>query len=140
MQVSEQQYRKIVWAGGLYDLVVTFPFAFPGIVLWQLNFLRTAQGWLGMIGEFPSFGPFHLFFVNLFGSIVAIWAVLRIIRPEPLFGLFDGIGRALFSAWMLYYLLVLHIPPIVFVFVVPEVLFGIAQLGGYGLLKLESPA
>jgi hypothetical protein len=134
MRVSEKQYRKIVWAGGLYDLLVTFPFAFPCVVIWQLSFLRTVQGWLGMTGEFPAFGPFHLFFVNLFGSIVTIWAVLRLIRPEPLFGLFDGIGRAAFLSWMLYYLLVWHVPPVVMLFVVPEVLFGIAQLGGYWLL------
>ena len=93
-----------------------------------------------MTGEFPAFGPFHLFFVNLFGSLVMIWAVLRLMRPEPLYGLFDGIGRAVFSAWMLYYLLVLHIPPVVFLFVVPEALFGIAQLGGYWLLMRENRA
>lgn len=86
MHLSEKQYRKIVWVGGLYDLLVTFPLARPGVAILQLSFLRTVQGWLGMNGEFPDFGPFHLFFVNLFGSIVTIWAVLRLIRPEPLFG------------------------------------------------------
>lgn len=133
MDNFNKRYRKIVWFGGLYDLVVTFPFALPGLVGIQLETLEKVQGALGLAGEFPTFDPFQLFFLNLFGSIVTIWAVLRIAKPEPLFGLTDGIGRAVFSSLMLYYLVVWGIPQVVWLFVIPEILFGMAQLGGYWL-------
>lgn len=86
-------------------------------------------------GPFPVFHPFQLFFLNLFGSLVVVWAALRIAKPAPLFGLADGIARAAFSCLMLYYLLVWDIPQIVWLFVVPEILFGVTQLGGYWLYR-----
>jgi hypothetical protein len=139
MQTAEKQYRKVVFVSGVYDLIVTFPFAVPGLVGVQLETLTKIQGWLGLTGEFPVFEPFHLFFLNLFGTIVTIWAALRIMRPEPLFGLADGIGRAAFSTLMLYYLLVWGIPRVVVLFLVPEVLFGVAQLLGYYWLLAQTP-
>lgn len=135
MQNFEKRYRKVVWFGGLYDLLVTFPFALPGLVAVHLASLEEAQEWLGLAGLFPVFDPFQLFFLNLFGSIVIIWAALRVARPEPLFGLADGIARIAFASLMLYYLVVWGIPQIVWLFVAPELLFGVAQLGGYWLLR-----
>lgn len=111
-------YRKLVRFSGVYDLIASFPFALPG---------------LGLSGRFPVFEPVHLFFLKLMGSIVTVWSVLRIVKPEPLFGLADGMARAAFSCLMLYYLVVWSIPQVVVLFLVPEVLFGIAQLGGYWL-------
>lgn len=133
MRNFDKRYRRVVWFGGLYDLLVTFPFALPGLVAIQLATLETIQSGLGLAGKFPVFDPFQLFFLNLFGSIVTIWAVLRILKPEPLFGLADGVGRVVFSSLMLYYLVVWEIPQVVWLFVVPEILFGVAQLGGYWL-------
>lgn len=130
MRNFDKRYRRVVWFGGLYDLLVTFPFALPGLVAIQLATLETIQSGLGLTGKFPVFDPFQLFFLNLFGSIVTIWAVLRILKPEPLFGLADGVGRVVFSSLMLYYLVVWEIPQVVWLFVVPEILFGVAQLGG----------
>jgi hypothetical protein len=116
---------------GLYDLIVTFPFALPGMVSVQLLTLAKIQDSLGFSGQFPVFEPMHLFFLNLLGSIVTIWSVLRIVKPEPLFVLADGVGRAAFSSLMIYYLAVWSMPRIVVLFLVPEILFGAMQLGGY---------
>lgn len=128
-------YRKLVRVSGVYDLLVTFPFAVPGLVSIQLaTMLKISEG-LNLSGQFPVFEPAHLFFLNLFGSIVTIWSVLRILKPEPLFGLVDGIGRAVFSMLMLYYLVVWNIPQVVVLFLVPELLFGISQLLGYWLYR-----
>lgn len=131
MNTFEINYRKLVRYSGVYDLVVTFPFAIPGLVTLQLATLARLQGGLGLAGQFPIFEPAHLLFLNLFGTIVSVWSVLRIAKPEPLFGFADGIGRAAFSMLMIYYLVVWSVPQIVVLFVIPEVLFGIAQLGGY---------
>lgn len=131
MQLSETKYRKIVWFGGIYDLIVNLPFALPIVVSMHLATIAMLQAWLGLYGEFPVFDPFQLLFVNVFGSVATIWAILRIAKPEPLFGLTDGAMRAVLSGLMLYYLLVWNVPQIVVLFLIFEVLFGAAQLGGY---------
>lgn len=131
MHTFEKNYRKIVRAGGIYDVVATAPLALPGVVSVQLQTLEKIQQGLGLSGQFPVFDPFQLFFLNLFGSLAVIWGVLRIIKPEPLLGLTDGIARAVLSGLMLYYLVVWNIPQVVVLFIVPEILFGVLQLGGY---------
>lgn len=131
MQFSEKKYRKIVWLGGIYDLIVNLPFALPIVVSMHLATVAKLQAWLGLRGEFPVFDPFQLLFLNVFGSVATIWAILRIAKPEPLFGLTDGAMRAVLSGLMLYYLLVWNVPQIVVLFLIFEVLFGVAQLGGY---------
>lgn len=135
MKKIERRYRKVVWLSGLYDFIVTLPFALPGLVGVQLEALAKIQGWLGLTGQFPVFEPVHLFLLNLLGTIVIIWAGLRIAKPEPLFGLVDSIGRSAFSSLMLYYLVVWGIPQVVMLFLIPEILFGIAQLVGYWLYR-----
>lgn len=133
MNVTEKRYRKVVWFGGVYDLIVNIPFALPGLVVMHLDTMAKFQAWLGLTGQFPVFDPLHLFFLNVFGSVATIWSVLRIVKPEPVFGLTDGTMRAAIACLIGYYLFVWSIPQIVVLFIVPEVLFGIAQLGGYWL-------
>ena len=135
MRLSETKYRKVVWIGGVYDLIVNLPFALPVLVSVHLATLEKFQAWLGFSGEFPVFDPFQLLFLNAFGSIAVIWAALRIAKPEPLFGLTDGAMRAVLSSLMLYYLVVWDIPQIVVLFLVPEIAFAVAQLGGYWLYQ-----
>ena len=135
MKNFEVNYRKLVRASGIYDLIVTFPFAVPGLVSIQLATMMKVSEGLSLSGQFPVFEPAHLFFLNLFGSIVTIWSVLRILKPEPMFGLVDGIGRMVFSSLMVYYLVVWSIPQIIVLFLVPEILFGITQLYGYWLYR-----
>lgn len=92
---------RVVRASALYDLVVTLPFATPFTAGWLLEQLHQLHVWLGLSGATPPhFEPMHLLFVSLMGTIVTLWAVLRIWRPEPLFGAVDTAGRAFFSLWM----------------------------------------
>ena len=135
MKTFKINYRKLVRISGIYDLIVTFPFALPGLVSLQLATMVKMQDGLGLSGQFPVFEPAHLFFLNLLGSIVTVWSLLRIVKPEPLFGLADGIARVAFSSLMIYYLVAWNIPQVVVMFLVPEILFGFAQLGGYWLLR-----
>ena len=63
-----------------------------------------------------------------------MWSVLRIWRPDPIFGAFDSVARGLFLFWQVYYLLVFSISPVVWVFAAFEFAFGITQAYGYWLL------
>lgn len=135
MDRLERGYRRLVWWSALYDWLVTAPFALPLTAAWQIAWLAALHQRLGLAGAVPAFAPAHLFFVNLMGSLVLVWATLRLRHPEPRFGLYDGIGRALFATWMLFYLLTGGLTGLVWLLVVPEIGWGVAQLAGYWLVQ-----
>ena len=129
------RYRTIVRVGGAYDLIVTFPFAIPYLASTQIALLASLNQYLGFSGSIPSFEPLHLLFINLFGMIVAFWSVLRIHKGEPIFGLYDGVGRFLFASLMIFYLISYHVSQVVVLFLIPEIIFGVIQLYGYWRLQ-----
>jgi hypothetical protein len=125
------QYKKLVQLSALYDLLLTFPFAFPKLCELQIQFLKGLHANLHLGGSIPEFLPLHYFFVNLMGSVVIVWSILRIKYPQDILGLFDSFARFLFSAWMLYYLLVFQVTGLVWFLFFPELAWGVAQLIGY---------
>jgi len=123
----DTNYRRLVRTSAIYDVISTAAFATP----W--TFAVTHQ-LLSSLSPLPPFEPLHVLFANMLGSIVLVWSVLRIWNPKPIYGLFDSFGRGLFFTWQIYYLLAMDGAPIVWLFAVPELLFGIAQTYGYWLL------
>lgn len=100
-----EQYRRVVRASGWYDLIVTAAFATPWSFM-ALHGLLSAlsQAW-NLPGTLPPFEATHLLMANLLGSIVCVWAVLRIRDPQVQFGRYDAAGRLLFAAWQAYALI-----------------------------------
>lgn len=125
------QYQKIVRASAIYDFIVTLPFVTP----WTFQLVYQT---LNSISPTPAFAPTHSLFVNLFGSIVIVWSMLRIRHPEPIYGFYDSLGRALFSTWFIYYLVVYGIHPITKIFAALEVFWFIVQ--AYGFWQLHRRA
>lgn len=127
-----KQYMKLVRLSALYDLIATSAFATP----WTFAILHAA---LNTVSPLPDFEAIHVLIANLLGSVVIVWSILRLRRPEPIFGLYDSAARFLFLGWQLYYLLAMHGSPIVWVFAFFEGGLGVAQAYGYWLLqKVES--
>ncbi|NIF27209.1 hypothetical protein F3J44_12605 [Pantoea sp. Tr-811] len=124
---SRAQYRKLVRASGLYDLIVTAGFATP----WTFALLHDALGTLhatwGLHGQIPAFGPTHMLMANLMGSIVCVWAWLRIRHPLQRFGRYDAVGRVLFASWQ-WYALLHGASGLLWAFLVLEVAWAIVQL------------
>lgn len=120
------RYLRIVRASGWYDLIVTWPFALPWSFAWlyvQLGGL--AQG-LGLPGALHTLDATHMLLANLLGSVVAVWAVARIVAPSLLLGRLDGAARWLFAVWQVY--AVAHgASAIVLGFTAFELLFGVLQ-------------
>lgn len=122
--IHPTKYRRIVQASAWYDLIVTIGFATP----WTFAAIHTmltiaAQG---LPGAFPPFDASHVLMANLLGSIVTVWAILRIRDPQLQFGRYDAAGRFLFSAWQIY--AVLHGASVMILgFTFFEVLFGVMQ-------------
>ncbi|MFJ1974329.1 hypothetical protein ACIO93_37535 [Streptomyces sp. NPDC087903] len=109
-------YLRLVRASAWYDLVVTAGFVTP----WTYTLLHDAL-------SLPPLDPMQTLYANLMGSVVVVWAVLRIVRPLPVHGLYDGIARTLFATWQAY-ALAQGLPHILWLFLSAEVAFGVAQL------------
>ncbi len=133
--MKRKNYNNIVKLSAIWDLVFTAGFALPIIAGFKLDILRTLHEALALSGDFPNFTLVHMFFVNLTGSVVVIWSVLRVKYPLALFGLFDSAARMLFSIAMVYALVFGNATQLILIMLVPEILWGIIQFFGYFLLR-----
>ena len=118
-------YLRLVHASALYDLLVTAPFATPWsltLLLRQLDELGQALG-LAPLAVFP---PEALLLGNLLGSVVCVWAGLRLLQPSLLLGRLDAVARGLFALWQAW-ALYQGASPLLAVFLLVEIGFGVAQ-------------
>jgi len=118
-------FRKIVLSSAVYDLMVTAPFATPwtfAAAHTQLSAINQQLGGTAL----PAFTPFHVLFACLLGSVVLVWAALRISDPQVRYGRFDGVARLLFTTWMMWTLNATG-APLLWLFIVPELSWGVAQ-------------
>ncbi|OEZ96710.1 hypothetical protein [Duganella phyllosphaerae] len=125
MQFSASSFRSIVRASGVYDLLVTAPFATPwtfALAHSQLSAINQALGGAAL----PAFAPFHVLFACLLGSVVLVWSALRIADPQQRFGRYDGAARLLFGTWMAWALNATG-APLLWLFIVPELAWGVVQ-------------
>ncbi|MFI5820949.1 hypothetical protein ACIA8I_17770 [Streptomyces rishiriensis] len=119
-------YLRVVRASAWYDLTVTAGFATPWTYAAVHRLLSSWSSSWGL-GGFPPLDPVQTLFANLMGAVVVVWAVLRLVGPLPVHGLYDGAARILFSAWMAY--AAAHgAPGVLWLFLGVEVAFGAAQL------------
>ncbi|MER6351501.1 hypothetical protein ABT186_06540 [Streptomyces sp. NPDC001634] len=119
-------YLRVVRASAWYDLAVTAGFATPWTYALVHGALSSCGNALGL-GALPELDPWQVLFANLMGSVVVVWAVLRIVRPLPEHGLFDGIARTLFATWQAY-ALAHGVSRLLWLFFGAEVAFGVLQL------------
>lgn len=131
MNLSEGRYLKLVRVSAWYDLIVTAPFAFPVVSAQVLSALRAMHAALGLNGAIPEFQAAHLLFVNLMGSLVLVWSVLRLRRTRVEYGLYDAASRFLFAFCQGFYLLSGNLSALLVPFFVAECVFGILQAYGY---------
>lgn len=123
---SHPAYVRVVRTSAWYDLIVTAGFATP----WTYALVHDALSSLGDgigLGVLPALDPVQTLYANLMGSVVVVWALLRIVKPLPLHGLLDGVARALFATWQAY-ALTHGATRLLGLFLVVEVVFGVVQL------------
>jgi hypothetical protein len=120
-------YLRLVRSSAVYDLIVTAGFATPWTFTLLHAALDAASGALGLRG-FPALDLMQVFYANLMGSVVVVWSLLRVVRPQVIHGLFDGIARVLFSSAMVY-ALAHGGPELLWGFLIVEAAWGVLQLG-----------
>ncbi|HEX8606956.1 MAG TPA: hypothetical protein VF774_30235 [Pseudoduganella sp.] len=118
-------YSRLVRASGLYDLLVTAPFATPWTFALLHAHLSAVNTQLGG-APLPAFAPLHVLFACLMGTVVVLWSILRISDPQLRYGRYDGTGRFAFGLWMAWTLAQTGMP-MLWLFIVPELAWGIAQ-------------
>ncbi|GAA3438567.1 hypothetical protein [Kutzneria kofuensis] len=119
-------YRRLVLVSAGYDLVVTAAFVTP----WTYELIRQALSALGLalgLGGMPAADPTQVMYANLMGSVVVVWAALRLTGPRAVYGLYDGVARSLFAVWEAYGA-VHGATGLLWFFFAVEVLFGVLQL------------
>ena len=139
--LKSQRYVRAGRIGALYDLAVTAPFATPWTAALVLTVLGKLHDSLGLPGEaMPEFETSHMLYVTLFGIIVTLWSVVRIVRPVPLLIAADTIGRAAFSMTFIWTLTQGH-SAVVVPFLVLEAAFLVYQaLGVRAALRADRNA
>jgi hypothetical protein len=125
--LSEPVFRRIVRASAWYDLAVTAPFATPWSLNWILSCLTQIHYALGLTGDVPPLTLGTTLFANLLGSVVVIWALVRIRSPLPWLGRYDAVARGLFALWQLHAVFE-GASTVLVAFAVIEVAWGIAQV------------
>jgi len=123
--LSTRRFLHIVRASAIYDVLVTAPFATPWTFARVARLLSAANQSLGG-APLPAFEVFHVLIACLLGSVVIVWSVLRLVHPSIRFGRFDGATRVLFATWLAW-ALALTGAPILWLFVVPELMWGVVQ-------------
>lgn len=124
--IGESAYLRLVRASAWYDLAVTVGFATPWTFAAIVAGLQRVSGLLGIAGHFPAFEPAHMLMANLLGSIVTLWALLRLRGATVRYGRYDAAGRLLFALWE-GYALAHGAPAILWGFLAAEIGFGIAE-------------
>ena len=77
--------------------------------------------------------------MSLFGTLAVAWAGARLAFPSAEQGLIDGLARAAFAVWMAL-ALASGESALLVVFLVPELVFGVAELGGWARLRRSDAA
>ena len=95
------QLSRAVKTSAIYDLVTCLPLAIPGVSTVYLLVLDTLNGAIGLGGHVGELSPLAMMFINFLGSLISIWAVLRLINPSWANGLTDVVVRVFFSIAML---------------------------------------
>ena len=124
--ISTLSYLRIVRASAWYDLVTAIGFATPWTFALFLAGMDGLSAMLGLPDRVPAFEPAHMLMVNLMGSLILVWAILRVRDPQVQYGRYDAVARLLYATWQLY-ALAHGAHPLIWGFVVFEVVFGIAE-------------
>ncbi|MEV3857412.1 hypothetical protein AB0J38_24165 [Streptomyces sp. NPDC050095] len=138
MSVTGPRYLRTVRASAWYDLVVTAGFATPWTYALVHDALAALSTTLGG-PAFPAPDPMQTLYANLMGSVVLVWAALRLLRPLPLHGLYDGAARVLFTMWQ-GYALVQGAPRVLWLFLVVELTGAVVQLTPWVRLRVRGNA
>lgn len=115
------------------DSAVTWMLALPPLAPKFIATLYWLNGLVGGTSTPPAFEPIHLLFVCLTGALVSTWVIARLLHPVGLMAVIDGWARLYVALVLVWFIVVLDGPPILWLFVFTEGAGTVAQLrAAYG--------
>lgn len=120
------RYLRLVRASAWYDLFATAAFMTPWSMQWLFSQLSQLSTQLGLGTPTALVDPAHMVLANLLGSVVVVWAVLRLRHTQVEHGAYDAVARGLFAVWQIV-AVVNGATPLILLFTVMEVVFGVVQ-------------
>lgn len=110
-----------------FDLAVTGLLSLPFAARTFVSTLYALEGaWGGESGA-PELPPIAWFFINLAGALGVLWALVRLLRPEPWLARADVLGRCAVAALISGYLWAGDVPALLGAFLATELLGAAAQ-------------
>jgi len=125
MPLSHASYLRLIRASAVYDMVQILPFATPWSFALLYAQLSRLNVWFGAAPLAP-FETVHLLLATLLGTLVLTWTSWRLFVPSLRLGRFDATARLIFAFWIGWAMLAADMP-MLWVFLVPEIIWGGAQ-------------
>ncbi len=110
------------------DSAVTWSLALPPMAPKFIGFLYWLNGLIGGTATAPVFEPIHILFVSLTGSLVSVWVIARLLNPAGVLAVVDGWGRLWVGATIVWIIVAMGGPPVLWMFVFTEWIGAFAQL------------
>jgi len=123
--LSHTHYLRLIRASAVYDMVQILPFATPWTFALLYAQLSRLNVWFGA-APLPAFQTVHLLLATLLGTLVLTWTSCRLCAPSLRLGRFDAGARLIFAVWIGWAMLAADMP-MLWVFLVPEIVWGGAQ-------------
>ena len=124
-RLSHSAYLRLIRASAVYDMVQILPFATPWTFALLYAQLSRLNQWFGAAPLAP-FATVHFLLATLLGTLVLTWTSARLWAPSLRLGRFDATARLIFAFWIGWAMLAADMP-MLWIFLVPELVWGGAQ-------------
>ena len=118
-------YLRLIRASAVYDMAQILPFATPWTFALLYAQLSRLNVWMGA-APLPPFETVHFLLATLLGTLVLTWTSCRLAMPSVRLGRFDATARLAFAFWIGWAMLAADMP-MLWIFLVPEIVWGCAQ-------------
>lgn len=119
-----------VRAGGLYDLLVSWPLLTPWTLAWMAEHLNQVNGALGWPGAAASPDALHGMLAGMAGCLVMLWGWARWRHPSVWLGQVDAWTRVVFGAHLAWAAFS-GLPRVLLLYALVEVVFAWVQWTGW---------
>ena len=110
------------------DSAVTWMLALPPLAPKFIATLYWLNGLIGGNPVAPAFEPIHLLFVCLTGALVSVWVIARLLHPVGLLAVIDGWARLYVAFVLVWFIVGMDGPSVLWLFVFTEGAGAVAQL------------
>ncbi len=110
------------------DTAVTWMLSVPPLAPHFIGSLYWLNGQFGGVATAPPFEAMHIVFVSLTGSLVSVWCIARLLYSAGWMAAVDGWGRLWVGATLVWIILAMDGPPVLWCFVFTEWIGAQAQL------------